>query len=446
MSAIADLDSDWKSILAERTVSLQEAVGRVKSEMIVGSGHCAGEPAALLSALCARKTELRDVKIYHMNGVTSGVYAYATEPGWEGRMRHYSLFAGAQTRKAVQEGRADFVPCFFSEIPRLFRDRIVPADVCLVQLSSPDADGWCSYGVSCDYAQAMVESTPLVIAELNDQMPHTHGERVHVSQLDVIVRTSRPVPEVKQSDPDGDTSVVQAIARHVSALIPDGANLQLGIGAIPDMVLKFLKDKKDIGIHTEMFSDSILDLIDAGVLTGANNNLHPGKIVATFIMGTKKLYDFVDNNPMILMKPVDYTNSVLVAGRVDKLVSINSAVQVNFHGEVAADTIGFRQFSGVGGQVDFVRSTGLSKGGFSVIAMPSTAKGGTVSRIVPILDRGACVTTSRNDVNFIATEFGCVNLRGRSIRERTELLISIAHPDFRESLRSQAVEQGIIQN
>ncbi|MCB9495381.1 MAG: acetyl-CoA hydrolase/transferase family protein [Fibrobacteria bacterium] len=446
MSATPDLGKDWKTILAERTVSLEEAVGRIRSGMVVGSGHFAGEPAALLEALCRRKDDLHDVKMYHMNGVTAGAYAYATEPGWEGKIRHYSLFAGAQTRKAVQEGRADFVPCFFSEIPRLFRDRHVATDACFVQLSAPDSHGFCSYGVSCDYAQAMIESTPLVIAELNDQMPRTHGERVHVSQLDVIVRTSRPVLEVKQSDPDGDTSVAEAIAGHVSALVPDGANLQLGIGAIPDMVLKFLKGKKDLGIHTEMFSDGILELIDAGVLTGAHNNLHPGKIVATFIMGTKKLYDFVDDNPMILMKPVDYTNSVLVAGRMEKLVSINSAVQVNFHGEVAADTIGFRHFSGVGGQVDFVRSTGLSQGGFSVIAMPSTARGGTVSRIVPTLDRGACVTTSRNDVHYIATEFGCVNLRGRSIRERTEMLISIAHPDFRESLRAEAAALGFVKN
>jgi 4-hydroxybutyrate CoA-transferase len=292
----------------------------------------------------------------------------------------------------------------------------------------------------------MIESSPMVIAELNSQMPFTFGEKVHISQLDVIVETDHPILEIKQSNLDGDTSVAEEIARHISALIPDGANLQLGIGGIPDKVLKLLKGKKDLGIHTEMFSDGLLELIESGSLTAANNNLNPGKIVATFIMGSRKLYDWINNNPLILMKPVDYTNSVLIASQVQKLVSINSAVQVNFHGEVVADTIGFKQFSGVGGQVDFVRSTGFSKDGFSVIAMPSTARNDTVSRIVSTLTPGACVTTSRNDVHYIATEYGCVNLRGRSVRERTELLISIAHPNFREELCKQALELGFLQN
>ncbi len=446
LSTQSDLSNNWKQLYQSRLTSLSDAVGHILSGMTVGSGHFAGEPSALLEALETRKDHIKDVKLYHMNGVNSNAYAYVNEPGWEGKIRHYSIFAGAQTRKAVQDGRADFVPCFFSEVPRLFRDRIVPLDACFVQLSRPDADGYCSYGVSCDYAQAMIESSPLVIAELNSQMPFTFGERVHISQLDVIVETDHAIPEIKQSDPDGDNSVVEAIARHVSALIPDGANLQLGIGGIPDMVLKLLKGKKDLGIHTEMFSDGLLELIESGSLTAANNNVNPGKIVATFIMGTRKLYDWVDKNPLILMKPVDYTNSVLIASQVQKLVSINSAVEVNFHGEVAADTIGFKQFSGVGGQVDFVRSTGVSEGGFSVIAMPSTARNGTLSRIMPNLTPGACVTTSRNDVQYIATEYGCVNLRGRSIRERTELLISIAHPNFREQLREQAVELGFLQN
>jgi 4-hydroxybutyrate CoA-transferase len=446
LSTQHDLSNDWKQLYQSRLTSLADAVSQILSGMTVGSGHFAGEPSALLEALGTRKDHIKGVKLYHMNGVNPSAYAYVNEPGWEGKVRHYSIFAGAQTRKAVQEGRADYVPCFFSEVPRLFRERLVPLDACFVQLSRPDADGYCSYGVSCDYAQAMIECSPLVIAELNAQMPFTFGEKVHISQLDVIVETDHAIPEVNQSYPDGDTSVAEAIARHVSALIPDGANLQLGIGGIPDMVLKSLKSKKDLGIHTEMFSDGLLELIESGSLTAANNNLNPGKIVATFIMGSRKLYEWIDKNPLVLMKPVDYTNCVLVASQVQKLISINSAVEVNFHGEVVADTIGFKQFSGVGGQVDFVRSTGCSNGGFSVIAMPSTARSGKVSRIIPTLTPGACVTTSRNDVQYIATEYGCVNLRGRSIRERTELLISIAHPNFREQLHEQAVELGFLQN
>jgi 4-hydroxybutyrate CoA-transferase len=435
--------SDWKEQYASKKCTADQAAALIQNGMTVASGHAAGEPAALLRALCAQKERLQGIKLYHMNGMTPDTYAYTNEEGWEGKIHHYSLFAGKQTRKAIQNADADFVPCFFSEIPRLFREKYVPLDACFVQLSMPDAEGYCSYGVSCDYAQAMVESAPIVIAQLNAQMPYTYGEKVHVSQLTALVEVDEPVLEVPQFDPDADTSIAEKIAGYVADLIPDGANLQLGIGAIPDMVLSFLKSKKDLGIHTEMFSDGILDLVESGALTGANNTLHPGKITACFVIGTQKIYDFIHQNPMVLMKPVDYTNSVLVAGQMDKLISINSAIQVNLHGEVAADTLGSKQFSGVGGQVDFVRATGVSKGGFSVIAMPSTAKGGQLSRIVLDLTPGACVTTSRNDVHFVATEFGCVNLRGKSVRERALALISIAHPDFREGLTQEARKAGI---
>jgi 4-hydroxybutyrate CoA-transferase len=440
----APAPDDWRETYESRRTTASSAVTRIQSGMTVGSGHFAGEPVALLRALCAQKERLRDVTLVHMNGVMTETYAYATEPGWEGHVRHTSLFAGKETRRAVQDGRADFVPCFFSDVPRLFRERHIPLDACFVQLSMPDPDGYCSFGVSCDYAPAMIESAGIVLAELNRQMPFTFGERAHVSKLHVVVETDRPLPEVKQTDNDGDTSVAERIAGFVAALIPDGANLQLGIGAIPDTVLRYLKGKKDLGVHSEMFSDGILELLEAGVLTCANNRLHPGKIVACFVAGSSALYRFIDRNPRVLMKPVDYTNSVLVASRVDKLVSINSAVQVSFHGEVAADTLGPRQFSGIGGQVDFVRAASLSNGGFSVIALPSTAKNGTISRIVPMLTPGACVTTSRADVNWVATEHGCVNLRGRTIRDRTQLLISLAHPDFRASLRKDAVDMGFL--
>jgi 4-hydroxybutyrate CoA-transferase len=444
MSAEPILSTDWRKLYQERLTTAKDALTRIQSGMVMGSGHFACEPLDLIAALCERKNELQNVKIYHLSAQTPNTFAYVSDASFDGHINHISLFAGVQSRKAVQSGLCDFLPTFFNQVPRLFRERYIPLDACILQLSRPDEDGWCSYGVSCDYAQAMIESSPLVIAELNTQVPYVYGERVHISQLDVIVEVDHPILELKQADPDADTSVAERIAEHVSKIVPDGANLQLGVGALPDMILKRLHDRKDLGIHSETISDGILDLIECGALTCKHNNLNPGKIIANFIYGSRRLYDFVDRNPMILLKPVDYTNNILVAGRVDNLTSINAALQVNLFGEVAADTIGYKQFSGVGGQVDFVRATSMSKGGISVIAMPSTARGGTISRIVMSLTPGTCVTTSRFYVHYIATEYGCVCLRGRTVRERAELLISIAHPDFRESLRKEAIEREVL--
>lgn len=392
-------------------------------------GHAAGEPVVLVDELMRQQDRLENVEVVHM--VSLGKCDYCGENANPARIRHNSLFAGGPSRKAIRTGISDYTPVFFSEVPRLFRDRILPVDVALIQVSPPDADGMMSYGVSVDYTKAAAESADLVIAQVNEAMPRTHGAAIHVSQVHAIVAETTPIIELV---PGKIGEVEQKIGEFVAQLVDDGSNLQLGIGSISDAVLGFLREKRDLGIHTEMFSDGVVDLFHHGVITNRYNNLNPGKLVATFLMGTQKLYDFVNNNPEVIMRPVDYTNKITVAGSVNKLVSINSALQVDLYGQVCADTIGFQQFSGVGGQVDFVRAASLSEGGKSIIAMPSTAKGGEISRIVSTLDPGACVTTSRNDVHYVVTEYGIADLRGKTLKQRKAALIQIAHPKFRETL------------
>jgi 4-hydroxybutyrate CoA-transferase len=362
--------------------------------------------------------------------VAMGPARYA-QPGMEGSFRHNSLFVGASTRKAVSEGRALHTPCFFSEIPRLFSWKILPVDVTLMQVTPPDAEGFCSLGVSVDYTLASARSDRVTIAQMNRFMPRTLGEKIHLDEIDCIVEKDEPLIELK---PPVIGETERAIGENVAKLIEDGSTLQLGIGAIPDAVLLFLKGKRDLGIHTEMFSDGVVALAEAGVVTNRKKTINTGKFVATFLMGTRKLYDFVDGNPDVIMRPVDYTNDPAVIGRHDNMVSINSALQVDFMGQVNAEMIGRDQFSGVGGQVDFVRGASRSKGGKSIIALPSTAARGAVSRIAPALDPGAAVSTSRNDVHYIVTEYGAADLRGKSIRERAAALIAIAHPSFRDAL------------
>jgi 4-hydroxybutyrate CoA-transferase len=355
-----------------------------------------------------------------------------TKPEMAPHFRHNAFFVGASTRDAVNEGRGDFTPCFFSEIPRLFRSGSMPVDVALIQLSRPDEHGYCSFGVSNDYTKPAAECAKLVIAEVNDQMPRTMGDCfIHVSEVDYFVETSNPIVELK---PPKIGDVERAIGQNCASLIEDGSTLQLGIGAIPDAVLLFLKDKKDLGIHSEMFSDGVVELVEAGVITNKRKTLHKGKMVVTFLMGTKRLYDFVDNNPSVEMYPVDYVNDPYVIRQNYKMVSINSCIQVDFMGQVASESIGLKQFSGVGGQVDYVRGAGMAEGGKSIIAMPSTASGGKISRIVPLLDEGSAVTTSRNDVQYIVTEYGVAELRGKTLKQRAKSLIQIAHPDFRPQL------------
>jgi len=419
---------DWEEEYKNKVISIEKAIQHINSGNRVVIGHAAGDPIVLVDELVNQKDRLQNVEIAHMVPLRECKYCL---PGMEKYFRHNSLFAGVGTRKSIREGRADYTPVFFSEIPRLFKDKILPVDVALIQLSPPDENGYLSYGISVDYTMAATESAKIVIAEVNIQMPRTRGSHIHISQIDYVVETDRklleiPLPQI--------TEVEEKIGKYVASLVPDNANLQLGIGAIPDAVLHFLTDKKDLGIHSEMFSDGVVDLYEKGVITNKYNNLNPGKFTATFLMGTRRLYDFVDDNPNVDMQPVDYTNNITIAGQINNLISINSAIEVDLYGQVCADTLGNQQYSGVGGQVDFVRASSLSPGGKSIIAFPSTDKKKTISRIVSRLKEGACVTTSRFDVHYIVTEFGIVDLRGKTLRQRAKKLISIAHPNFRNQL------------
>ena len=419
----------WKTLYNERLTTAQEAVKQIKSGNRVSISHAVGEPSHIIDAMVANREVYRDVEIVHM--VPMGKAEY-THPGMEPYFRHNALFVGAKTRKTVQDGHGDFTPCYFSQIPNLWSGAL-PLDVALINVSIPDAHGYCSLGVSVDYSKHAVENAKTVIAQVNSHMPRTLGDSfVHVSQMDAIVEYDQPILTL---NPPEISDIEKAIGENCASLVRDGDCLQLGIGAIPDAVLLFLKDKKDLGIHTEMFSDGVVDLVEAGVINNSKKNFNTGKMVACFLMGTQKLYDFVNNNPMVSMHPVTYTNNPYTAGQNDNLVSINSCVQVDLLGQVCSETVGMTQISAVGGQVDFVRAAVISKGGRSIIAMPSTAKGGTVSKIVPVLDEGAAVTTNRYDVEYIVTEHGVANLKHKTVRERARLLIQIAHPNFRESLK-----------
>ncbi len=422
----------WREDFAEKTVSPALAVSCIESGCRVVLGHAAGEPKILVEEMLRQKERFADVEIVHMVPLSECDYV---RPENRPYFRHNSLFVGGATRRAVNEGRADYTACAFSDIPRLFRDGYLPVDVAMIQVSPPDARGNMSYGVSVDYTQAAALSARIVLAEVNTQTPRTNGSSIHVDDVSFIVETDYPVMEIPLPKI---SEVEELIGRHVASLVPDRANLQLGIGAIPDAVLRFLTSKKDLGIHTEMFSDGVVDLFEQGVVTNRCNNVNPGKFVASFLMGSKRLYDFVADNPLVLMMPIDYTNNILVAGRVENLISINSALQVDLYGQIAADTIGPYQYSAVGGQVDFVRAANMSVGGKSIIAFPSTCKGGTASRIVRRLAEGTCVTTSRFDVHYVVTEFGIAELRGQSNRQRAKALAGIAHPDFRQQLVEEA--------
>ena len=420
---------NWRKDYAEKVTTKEQAISEVTSGNRVVFGHAAGEPIILVEELVNQKARLKKVELVHM--VALGECKYCL-PEMERIFRHNSLFAGARTRKSISENRADYTPVYFSEIPRLFRNNILPVDVALIQLSPPDENGCLSFGVSVDYTLQAAKSAKTVIAEVNKQMPRTNGSQIHISEIDYVVETDRPLIEIPLPTI---SSVEEKIGRNVASLVPDRANIQLGIGAIPDAALQFLKDKRDLGIHTEMFSDGVVELYEKGVITNKYNNLNPGKFIATFLMGTKRLYNFVDNNPDVVMLPVDYTNNIMVAGKVNNLISINSALQVDLSGQVCADTLGYQQYSGVGGQVDFVRASSISSGGKSIIAFPSTNKQKTITRIVSKLNEGACVTTSRNDVHYIVTEYGIADLRGKTVQQRAKALIEIAHPNFRTQLK-----------
>jgi len=420
---------DWKELYRSKLTSSDEAVKLIKSGNRVALGSACSEPLELVTAMVANKNNYNDVEIVHMVAMGKGEYML---PEMGPHFKYNSFFVGPSARGAVNDSRAEYTPCFFGEVPRLFREGDLPLDVAMVQLSRPDEHGYCSFGVSCDYTKPAAECAKLVIAEVNDQMPRTMGDSfIHISNIDAIVETSYPVMELK---PPVIGEVEKAIGGNCANLIKDGDTLQLGIGSIPDAILLFLKDRKDLGIHSEMISDGVVELVEAGVINNSKKSLHRGKIIVTFLMGTKRLYDFVNNNPSVEMYPVDYVNDPFTIMKNDNMISVNSCLQVDIMGQVVSESIEGRQFSGVGGQVDYVRGASRAKGGKSIIAMPSTASKGKLSRIVKVLDKGSAITTSRNDVHYIVTEFGVALLRGKSLKERGRALIAIAHPDFRQML------------
>lgn len=392
---------DWKKIYNERLSTAEQAVTYIKSGDKVCVSHAVGEPSHLIDALVENREVYNNVFITHMVPMDKCEYG-------------------------------DYIPCFFSQIPNLFDTDLLKLDVALVNVSPPDNHGFCSLGVSVDYTKYAADTAKLTIAQINKHMPRTLGDSfIHVSDIDVIVEHNEPIIELQ---PSMITHADKIIGECCASLINDGDCLQLGIGAIPDAVLLFLKDKKDLGIHSEVFSDGVVELFEDGVINNRKKTLHKNKMIASLLMGTKSLYDFANDNPCIEMHPVEYVNDPVIASKNDNLVSINSCVQVDLMGQVCSEIIGETQISDVGGQMDFVRAAAMSKGGRSIIAMNSTAAGGTISRIVPRLDVGACVTTSRNDVDYIVTEYGIAHLKYHTVRERARQLINISHPNFRMEL------------
>ena len=421
----------WKTWYKEHLFTPAQAVQQIKSGQRVVVAHACGEPSIILDALVANAAQYENVEIIHM--VAMGKAAYC-QPQYDKNFHHNAFFLGGSTRAAAAEGRVDFTPVYFSEIPSLLREDLRP-NVTLLQCSPPDAHGYVSLGVSVDYTKPAAEASDLIIAQVNQNMPRTLGDSfLHVTQIGCLVEADTPVIELA---PPKIGDVERAIGENVASLVRDGDTLQLGIGAIPDAVLLFLKEKNDLGIHTEMFSDGVVELVEAGFITNKAKTLHRGQSVATFLMGTRRLYDYVNNNPAVAMYPVDYVNDPYVIGQNDNLVSINSCVQVDIMGQVVSTSAGLRQISGVGGQVDFVRGANLSKGGRAIMAMPSTTGKGKISKIVPFLDQGSAVTTTRNEVNYVITEYGIAKLKGKSLRQRAEALIRIAHPDFRDELTAE---------
>ncbi|MFZ2488582.1 MAG: acetyl-CoA hydrolase/transferase C-terminal domain-containing protein [Anaerolineae bacterium] len=431
---------DFSRLYQNKVVSAEQAVRQIKSASRVYLGGGAGVPVQLMTALTQRAEELRNVEIVHILTFADAPYA---APELQASFRHNALFIGGNVRKAVSEGRADLTPIFLSEIPDLFRPGgTLPLDAALISISPPDEHGFCSFGVEVGTTKPAAEEAQIIIAEVNKQQPRTLGDSfIHISRLTSIVEVDYPVPEAPQG---GSSELHLKVGQHIAGMIPDGATLQMGIGNIPDAVLQNLGNHKDLGVHTELFSDGVVDMVERGVITCRRKTFHPGKIVAGFLFGSKRLYDFVDNNPIIELHPTDYVNNPFNIAQNDNMISINSALSIDLTGQVCADSIGPRLYSGVGGQLDFVRGAARSKGGKPIIAFLSTAKNDTMSRIVPMLQEGSGVVTTRNDVHYIATEYGIAALHGRTIRERAQALIRIAHPKFRDELTFEAKKLGYI--
>lgn len=418
---------NWK----DRAVSPDEAVRAIFSGSKVFIHGASATPTPLIEAM-SRRTDVEGVKLYHLH--TAGPAPFA-DPSQKGRFFSISLFTGSPLRKAIEEGRADFMPIFLSDIPNLFESGSIPLDVAILQLSPPDAHGFCTLGTSVDAAKAAAETAKIVIAEINEQLPRTHGNSfVPLSRVSAFITTNRPLHE---HPPSEETPVEAQIGEIIANLVEDGSTLQMGIGAIPDAVLTRLHGKKDLGIHTEMFSDRVIDLVEGGSITNRLKKISPDRIVTSFLTGTRRLFDFVHDNPFVHFHPCDYTNDTAVIRKNDKVVAINSALQIDLTGQICADSIGHRIYSGIGGQMDFIRGAALSRGGKPILAFPATASDGRFSRIVPELNRGAGVVTTRGHIHWVVTEYGAVNLHGKTLRERGDALISIAHPDFRAELRKE---------
>ena len=419
----------------------EEAVSIIESGSRIYVSGNAATPYKLIRALAQRKDELYDVDVVHVLLLGEDPLS---APGMEGHFRHKSLFVGPADRKAVNEGKADYFPIFLYEIPDLFNPErgTLPLDIAIIQTSPPDSHGFLSFGVEDLATKAAAESAKRLIVLVNDKMPRTLGDCfIHISRATKIVETSEDLPELRINP---STEVEQKIGGYIADLVEDGSTLQLGIGGIPNAALSAMDNKKDLGIHTEMVSDGIMEAIEKGVITGAKKTLHPGKVVATFLLGTKKLYEFSHNNPLFEMHPVDYTNDPFIVGQNNKMVAINSAIEVDLTGQVCSDSIGYKIYSGFGGQVDFIRGAARSDGGKPIIALPSTTKNETISKIVPHLKEGAGVVTSRGDVHYVVTEYGVAYLHGKSLRRRAEALIKIAHPKFRDELTHFAKKQNVI--
>lgn len=411
--------------------SVEEAVSFIKSGMNVFVHGSAATPAPLLDAL-SRRTDLSGVRVYHLH--TEGSDAFVAKEA-AGRIFSNSFFTGPAARAAIADGRADFIPVFLSDIPGLFKSGRIKLDVALVQLSPADSHGLCTLGTSVDAARAAVDTAKMVIAEVNARMPRTHGDgAVPLAKLHAYAETDRALP----NHPPGEESAIEGrIGELVANLVEDGSTLQMGIGAIPDAVLSRLKGKRDLGVHTEMFSDRLIDLVECGAVNNAKKSIYPGRIVTSFVSGSKRLYDFVDDNRLVEFHPCDHTNDTALIRRNPKVVAINSALEVDLTGQVCADSIGHKIYSGIGGQMDFIRGSALSAGGKPIIALPATAAGGKISRISGELTPGAGVVTTRGHVHWVVTEYGAVDLYGLSLRQRGEALISIAHPDFRGELKKK---------
>lgn len=419
----------WLEHYRNKRCRVDEAVQAIAGGNTVYIHPGCAEPEQLVHAMVRRGPELQNVKVIHL--LTAGTAGYVN-PEMAAHFRHVAFFAGANVRGAINEGRADFIPIFLGEVEALIRNGAIPVDVALIHVSPPDEHGFCSFGVGVDATKTAAEHAKVVIAQINPKMPRTLGDSfIHINKIDRLVEVEDEILEHAQGQV---SDIANLIGRNIAELIEDGSTLQLGIGEIPDAVLYYLKEKKNLGIHTEMVSDGVVGLIERGVINNEKKTLHPGKVIVGFVLGTRRLYDFIDNNPIFEFHPSEYTNDPFIVSRNEKQVAINSAIEVDLTGQVCADSIGYNFYSGIGGQVDFIRGAARSKGGKPIIALPSTAKNDTVSRIVPHLKEGAGVVTSRGDVHYVVTEYGVAYLHGKSIRERCAALINIAHPKFRDEL------------